>query len=101
MNFIKGLYCRIFQTALKLAIPMLPYRFPRVVHSVEDVPALLAERKITRVLVVTDGFHAVDHPGGAVGEHGDGQLQRSLKDTAVKALDEIHNNLQKFPSQQQ
>ena len=56
MNFMKGLYCRIFQTTLKLAIPMLPYRSPRVVHSVDDVPALLAERNITRVLVVTDGF---------------------------------------------
>ena len=56
MNFMKGLYCRIFQTTLKLAIPMLPYRSPRVVHSVEDVPTLLAERNITRVLVVTDGF---------------------------------------------
>ena len=56
MNFVKGFYCRIFQTALKLAIPMLPYRSPRVVHSVEDVPALLTERNITKVLVVTDGF---------------------------------------------
>ena len=56
MNFVKGFYCRIFQAVLKLVIPVLPYRSPLVFHSVADVPALLAERNITRIMIVTDGF---------------------------------------------
>ena len=56
MNPIKAIYCRLFQTVLKLAIPILPYRSPRILHSVADIPALLAERKLQRVMVVTDGF---------------------------------------------
>ena len=86
MNFIKGLYCRIFQTTLRLAIPMLPYRSPRVVHSVEDVPALLADRKITRVLVVTDGFL---HLSGKLEP-----MKKALKEAGITAViyDEVVPN---------
>lgn len=56
MNPVMKMYCRTFQTAFKVAIPVLPYRSPQILHSVEEIPALLAERNITRVMVVTDGF---------------------------------------------
>ena len=56
MNFVKGFYCRIFQTILRLIIPILPYRSPRILHSTTEIPALLAERNITRIMIVTDGF---------------------------------------------
>ena len=56
MNPIKQIYCRIFQAILKLAIPILPYRSPRLLHSVSQIPDLLAERQIAHVMVVTDGF---------------------------------------------
>lgn len=56
MHPIKKAACRGFQTVFKLAIPLLPYRPPKVVDSVQAVPGLLRERGIQRVLLVTDGF---------------------------------------------
>ena len=56
MNPIKKLYCRTFQTVLKLAIPFLPYRKPRILTSEMEVPVVLNEKGISRVLLVTDHF---------------------------------------------
>ena len=56
MNILKRASCRAFQTVLHLALPILPYRDPKIVNSVRDVPGLLRERKISQVLLVTDGF---------------------------------------------
>lgn len=56
MNILKRAGCRAFQTVLHLALPILPYRDPKIVNSVRDVPGLLRERKISQVLLVTDGF---------------------------------------------
>lgn len=33
MNTLRKLYCRTFQTVLKISIPFLPYRKPRVVYN--------------------------------------------------------------------
>ena len=56
MNILKKAGCRAFQTVLHLALPILPYRDPKIVNSVRDVPGLLRERNISQVLLVTDGF---------------------------------------------
>ena len=56
MNFITKFAYRSFQTVFKVAIPILPYRTPRVLDSVTRIPALLKEKDISRVLIVTDGF---------------------------------------------
>ena len=54
MNPMKKIYCRIFQTALRLSFPVLPYRRPETVNSVEDLPALLKEKAPGCVLIITD-----------------------------------------------
>ena len=54
MNTIKKLYCRTFQTVFRIAIPILPYRSPKLLHSVDELPALLSEHNISSVLLVTD-----------------------------------------------
>lgn len=54
MHKIKKLYCRSFQTVFKLALPFLPYRTPRTVRSVTDLPELLRKKKRTSVLIITD-----------------------------------------------
>lgn len=54
MNIIRRLFCRSFQTVMKIAIPFLPYRDPSVLSSVNELPELLKEQKIDRVLIVTD-----------------------------------------------
>lgn len=56
MNALKKAYCRFFQTVFRIAIPMLPYRRPRVLESVGDIPGVLRGQGIERVLIVTDGF---------------------------------------------
>ncbi|MCD7882309.1 MAG: iron-containing alcohol dehydrogenase [Lachnospiraceae bacterium] len=54
MNSLKKIYCRAFQTVFKLALPVLPYRNPKIIGSVEKIPRLLHKKKLTRVLIVTD-----------------------------------------------
>lgn len=54
MNRLKKIYCRVFQTALKISIPFLPYRKPAIIGSVKEIPDVLDENNIESVLVVTD-----------------------------------------------
>lgn len=56
MNFFQKAFCRCFQAVLRLALPVLPYRSPRVLEAVGDIPGCLKEKNIQNVLVVTDGF---------------------------------------------
>ena len=56
MNYGKKLFCRSFQTVLRLALPVLPYRDPKILNHVEQIPDRLKEKKIQKVLIVTDGF---------------------------------------------
>lgn len=56
MNLLKKVGCRSFQMVLRAAIPFLPYRAPRVLEHVAEIPSLLRKQKIGKVLIVTDGF---------------------------------------------
>ncbi len=54
MKLLKRIYCRVFQTAFRLALPVLPYKTPKVLQRVDQVPGLLKSCGIDRVLLVTD-----------------------------------------------
>lgn len=54
MFFIKSVYCRVFQAAFKMALPVLPYREPEIVGSCAGLGEVLKKEKATSVLVVTD-----------------------------------------------
>ena len=57
MNAVKKIYCRTFQFVMRVALPFLPYREPKLldgVDGVDGVAALLTKKKIGRVLLVTD-----------------------------------------------
>lgn len=54
MNTWKKIYCRTFQTALKIALPFLPYRKPKIIGSVKSIPDVLIKNHCSRVLIVTD-----------------------------------------------
>lgn len=41
MNKVKKIYCRMFQTVFKIALPFLPYRKPEIVGSVKNCPKSL------------------------------------------------------------
>ncbi len=54
MNIFKKIYCRIFQGCFHLAIPILPYRDPKILNSINELPAEFASKGINKVLLVTD-----------------------------------------------
>lgn len=56
MNPLKIAYCRVFQTVMHLVFPVLPYRTPKTLSSVEEIPGELEKQGIGSVLLVTDGF---------------------------------------------
>ena len=55
MQILEQIWCRTFQTVLRLAMPVLPYRDPKILRSAAEVPAELRSRGVERVLLVTDG----------------------------------------------
>ena len=54
MNPLRKAWCRTYQTAFRIVLPVLPYREPRILGSVEEVPKVLREHGISSVLLVTD-----------------------------------------------
>lgn len=74
MNGIRKLYCRGFQRVMKLVVPRLPYRRPPILNSVQQVPGVLEEKGIRRVLIITDkaicGLGLLDSLKAALEERG-------------------------------
>lgn len=54
MFFIKSIYCRVFQSAFRLAMPFLPYREPEIINSCKEIGNVLSKESAKSVLVVTD-----------------------------------------------
>lgn len=54
MNTIWKIICRTYQFAFHMALPLLPYREPKIYESITDLRLLLKERRIKSVLLVTD-----------------------------------------------
>lgn len=54
MFFLKAAYCRIFQTVMRIALPLLPYREPKIVHSCSDLSKVFSDENVRSVLIVTD-----------------------------------------------
>lgn len=54
MNIVRKFYCRTFQTGLKIALPLLPYRKPNIAGSVKAIPDILRKHGCDRILIITD-----------------------------------------------
>lgn len=54
MNVFKKVYCRVYQTCFRIAIPVLPYRDPKVLSSVKEIAEVAKEKKVSSLLIVTD-----------------------------------------------
>lgn len=67
----KKLYCRTFQTCFKVALPILPYRNPKMLKDVQMIPEVLIKKNISSVLLVTDKTLRSLHVTG--------RLERALK----------------------
>ena len=54
MHLIMKFYCRTYQLAFRLAMPVLPYREPERFESIQALPPLLERLGVRSVLLVTD-----------------------------------------------
>ena len=54
MILLRRVFCRVFQFCFKIAIPILPYYNPKILDKVEDISTVLKNKKISRVMLVTD-----------------------------------------------
>lgn len=55
MNPVKKIYCRIFQKAFHLVLPVLPYRQPKRLDRLSDIPMTV---RLSSDLVVVPAFCA-------------------------------------------
>lgn len=53
MKTLKRFYCRSYQFVMKMAIPFLPYRKPKLLDSIKQIPEVLRAKKINKILLVT------------------------------------------------
>ena len=61
MNIFSRAFCRVFQKCFHLAIPLLPYRTPKILESVKDVPSQFKKLGVKNVFIVTDEFIGKSH----------------------------------------
>ena len=54
MNIFAKIYCRLFQAAFRMALPVLPYREPGIISSCYKLDIVFEKEKVSSVLVVTD-----------------------------------------------
>ena len=53
MNIFFKAYCRTFQFLLKLSIPFLPYRTPKILNSYNDISLVIKKNKLNNIFIVT------------------------------------------------
>ena len=54
MNIVSKIYCRTFQFGFRAALPILPYREPKIINSCADLNGVFKKENVKSVLVVTD-----------------------------------------------
>lgn len=54
MNAGKKIYCRVFQAAMRAALPVLPYRDPVLLNGMQEVADTLCKEQKKKVVLVTD-----------------------------------------------
>ncbi len=62
MKTIKKIYCRTFQTAFKIAGPVLPYKDPEIIYNVEDTYKILENKNFKNPIIITDKTLASTEP---------------------------------------
>ena len=102
MNPVKKIYCRIFQNVFKFALPFLPYRNPKIIGSLKEVPDVLKKKKCETVLIITDaGIHQLgltDRLEKALTDSGisyilyDKTVANPTTDNVAEALELYHAN---------
>ncbi len=90
MNIALKVFCRVFQTAFHAALPVLPYREPKIVTSCSRLDKIFRKENIKSVLIVTDK--------GIVNNGLVAPLEEVLKDNGVSYV--IYDKTQPNPTVQ-
>ena len=85
MFILKSVFCRVFQKAFRLALPVLPYREPEIVSSCGELGAVFKKEKVKSVLIVTDK--------GIVNNGLVEPLEEVMKKNGVYAIDGEYTNI--------
>ena len=56
MNPIKKAFCRVYQFCFHLALPVLPYREPKILESTTEIATFMKRLGLKKALVITDEF---------------------------------------------
>ena len=56
MNSFKKAFCRVYQFCFLLALPVLPYREPKILKNVNEIPAEIKKLNLKKALIITDEF---------------------------------------------
>ena len=56
MNIFSKTFCRIYQGAFRIAMPLLPYRKPLIFTNVKECVPLFQKLNLNKILLVTDSF---------------------------------------------
>ncbi len=56
MNPFKKVFCRAYQFCFHLALPVLPYREPKILSSTKEIATEIKRMKIKKALIITDEF---------------------------------------------
>lgn len=54
MNILFKIYCRTYQLCFKLALPILPYRDPKIIDKISNIKDVIKENKKQKPIIVTD-----------------------------------------------
>ena len=54
MDPLRRIYSRIYQTAFHIALPLLPYRNPKIVKRLQLLPEVIRKESCHAVLIITD-----------------------------------------------
>lgn len=102
MNIFRKIYCRTFQAVFKAALPFLPYKNPKILESIGDIPEVLDREGKKKPLVVTDktlrGLGVTDILEKALAEKGisyalyDGVVANPTTDNVCAALATFKEN---------
>ena len=56
MNIFSKTFCRLYQGAFRIAMPLLPYRKPLIFTNVKECVPLFQKLNLNKILLVTDSF---------------------------------------------
>ena len=76
MNFFERVFCRAYQFAFRAALPVLPYRVPKILSNGEQIADEIQEMNIKSALLITDKYFK---ESGATEK-----IEKALQDKKIK-----------------